>query len=206
MEIIKREMFGAELRQRADNDFLCVTDLVKVCNSRRLARGGGYATVHQWIASKQTSEYRALLRPIYGETYTAELGRGKTSWAHPLLFIRLVMMFEPRFRVEEYPWLLECLVKYRLAGSVEERGFIGALYANSTSQSAFIREYTYFDALILNVVGALNWHEATPSQTEYRFVIYDYITQYCGVFYKNNMEAVRLGLLKAKEWKLSLTD
>lgn len=112
----------------------------------------------------------------------------------------LALAISPSLKIEVYKCLYDCLLKYRNSSGDSYKRMVVSLYSNSTQRSTFSEYIPHVCKLIQCAVGVSDWQKATEVQLEYRDKIHEYVSLMCGIFHHNNDEAVRIGLLRAKEW------
>lgn len=200
---MKRELFGQVIRQKSKSEFFCATDLVKAGNRWRAVNGMAPFDFHQWRNSVSTKDFIAELETQFGKVIISGSGRGNPTWVHPFLFIDLALAINPKLKVEVYQWLYDCLLRYRNESGDSFKKMTGALFENTKQKQNFSKAMKKLCNMIRAEVGVLDWQEATQEQLAYRDKIHEYIYLMCGVFNNNNNEAVRIGMLKAKEWMMA---
>lgn len=200
---MKRVLFDSEIRQKSKSEFFCATDLVAAGNKWRVENGMPIFRFNQWRNSSQTKDFINELESQFGKVIISGSGRGNPTWLHPFLFIDLALAINPKLKVEVYKWLYDCLLKYRNDSGDSYKKMCGSLYENTTKKTKFSEAMKMLGSMIKREVGVSDWQIATQNQLEYRDKIHEYISLMCGVFHNNNNEAVRVGMLKAKEYMVN---
>lgn len=198
--IMERELFGEEISQKSKNEFFSATDLVKAGNKYRALNHMSLFNFQGWVNSKQTKEFIEALESKFGTVYIAGKGRGVHTWVHPYLFIDLALAIDPKLKIEVYGWLYDYLIRYRNDSGDSYKKMAGYLYENMPNKRDFQTNMVKLAQIIQNEVGCNDWQKATQMQLEHRDKIHEYITLLCGVFNKNNKEAIRQGLVMAKKY------
>lgn len=200
---MRRVLFDSEIRQKSKSEFFCATDLVRAGNKWRLENGMQPFDFNKWKNSSQTKDFIQELTSQFGCVIISGKGRGNYTWVHPFLFIDLALAINPKLKVEVYSWLYDCLLKYRNDSGDSYKRMCGALFDNTTKKSRFSEAMKMLGVMIKKEVGVEDWQTARQEQLEYRDKIHEYIALMCGVFHNNNNEAVRIGMLKAREYLLN---
>lgn len=199
--IMERQLFDGVIKQRSKSEFFSVTDLVKSGNRWRLENNLSPFDFNQWRQSNQTKEFMSALESKFGTVLISARGRGHDTWVHPFIFLDVALAINPTLKIEVYDWLYDCLLRYRNDSGDSYKLMAGALYANTTQHTTFGKSMSILCRMIQSEVGVSDWQKATESDLSYRDKIHEYIALMCGMFNNNNNEAIRMGMLKAREWK-----
>lgn len=199
-EIRTFQLFNGEIKQKTDTEFFCSTDLIKSANEYLNKENLPLFNFNNWINSKGTKEFIEALESKFGKVYIPGQGRGVHSWVHPYLFIDLALAIDPKLKIEVYGWLYDYLLRYRNDSGDSYKKMAGYLYENMSNKKDFQINMVKLAQIIQNEVGCTDWQKATQMQLEHRDKIHEYITLFCGVFNKNNKEAIRQGLVMAKKY------
>lgn len=198
---MKRPLFGMDIRQKSKSEFISANDLVLAGNKWRADNNLPLFSLPQWIRSTAVKEFIHELESNESrKVVITSVGPNGGTWLHPYLAIDLALALNPKFKVEVYSWLYDCLLKYRNDSGDSYKRMCGALYINTTKKSRFSEAIKILGSMIKKEVGVFDWESATQYQLEHRDKIYEYITLMCDVFKNNNNEAVRIGMMKAKEY------
>ena len=199
--IMQRELLGCLIRQNSKTEFLCSTDLVIAGNKWRAMNGLRPIDFGQWKNQATTKDFISELERQYGKVIISGNGRGNPTWVHPFLFLDLALSLNPKFKVEVYKWLYDCLLKYINSSGDSYKIMAGALYENTSQKTKFSESMKKLANIIKNKIGVDDWQKATEEQLQYRDKIHEYISIACGMIKKNNNEAIRIGILEAEKWK-----
>ena len=107
--IMRRELFGMEVRQKSKSEFFSATDLVRAGNHWRAVNNKPFFNLTAWLKTKSTSEFIAELEKEYGSA----ISKGSKTWVHPFLFIDLALAISPKLKIEAYTWLYDQLLSNR---------------------------------------------------------------------------------------------
>ena len=201
MAIVENKILGGLVRHDTGNDFLCATDLVHVGNTWRRQQRRIPVSIHGWRNRVATKRLIYIIETRYGEAIISGQGRSRPTWIHPLLFINLVCFIEPNIKFDSYRWLYEIIIKYDISIVDYYNMMMGAIYENINDTANFGKSVTILDEKLRMEVGVRNWDRATPEQLSYRDEICRCIFMMCNILRNNNREAVRLGIIKARESK-----
>lgn len=191
--VMKREIFGHQIRQQSKTGFFSATDLAKFGNKWRVANDYPMFNLFNYLGSTKTKEFMDELENKYGKCIVRSRGRGANTWVHPLLFIDIALAINPRLKVEVYSWLFDNLIKFRNDSGDSYREMAAALYKLYPNKSDFPNYISNVAKKIQFVVGVDNWQEASESQLDKRNNIHRSIRLLCNVL-NNHEEAVRLGI------------
>lgn len=191
--IMKRELFGSEIKQQSKTGFFSATDLVNAGNEWRRNNGLSFFNLSQFLNKKSTEEFIGELELKYGTVISKGRGRNSATWVHPLLFIDIALDISPKLKVETYEWLFDNLLKYRNDSGDSYKEMSAALFTRVDN----VREFPSF---ISNVAidikescGVSDWQTATEVQLNKRNRIHQSIKTLCNVL-TDPMQAVRLGI------------
>ena len=195
---MKRELFGKEIKQKSKSEFLSATDIVKAGNIWRVTHDLELFKFTSWLAKKSTKEFIEELELEYGKSIIRSKGKGHNTWLHPFLFIDLALAINPKLKVEVYKWLYDALLKHRNSSGDSYKKMSGALFLNANNKSRYHQEISSYARQIKEACRVKDWQSATENQLEMRDKIHNNISLLCDVL-KNNPDAVRIGIKKAKE-------
>ena len=196
--VMKRELFGVEISQKSKSELFSATDLVKAGNKWRIKNDLDIFSIKKWLSRKSTKEFIKELNEEYPVVIIRATGKNRHTWVHPFLFIDLALSINPKLKIEVYKWLYDELLKYRNSSGDSYKKMAGALYLNSSNKSVFHRRIKGYANAIKDACGVEDWEHATTYQLELRNKIHNNIALLCDVL-KNNDDAVRIGIQKAKD-------
>ncbi|MGI7471606.1 KilA-N domain-containing protein [Campylobacter coli] len=194
--ILKRELLGGEISQKSKSEYFSATDLFRVGNKWRSLNGLKNKTLEEYNHLKSTKEFEAELKLKY-ETRIMKRGRGQHLWVHPILFIDMALWLSPNLKIEVYEWLFDNLIKYRNNSGDSYKKMCGALFVRA-NKSDYIKNIQKLCKLIQVECGVSDWNTASENQLKLRDKIHENIALLADVL-NNNKEAIRIGILKAKE-------
>lgn len=196
---MRRELFGCEIGQKSKTEYLSATDLVRAGNKWRVLNGLPIMHLQSWLRNKKVKEFMREIEMKYEmPAKTVERGN-KQTWAHPLLFVDLALAISPRLKIEVYEWLMDSLLKYRNDSGDSYKMMVGALYVRATRGVEFSNYIRSVANMIRVECGVKDWQRATELQLRKRDKFHENIKLLADVL-SNNDEAVRLGILKTKEY------
>lgn len=198
--IMKRTLFGREISQKSKSEFFSATDLIEAGNIWRVTNGHKLMKITDWLASNKTKEFMAALGKEYGNIIIRAKARNQHTWIHPFLFIDLALSISPELKIEAYKWLYDELIKYRNDSGDSYKKMSGAIYLNATNKQQFLNDISRYANEIKLECGVSSWETATEKQLKLRDRMHENISLLCDVL-KNNDDAVRIGIQKAKENK-----
>lgn len=173
--IMKRELFGRDIRQKSKSEFFSATDLVNAGNRWRVTNGKGMFNLSTFLKAEKTKEFIDLLEQDYGQVISKGRGRSSTTWVHPFLFIDIALAINPELKLEVYKWLYDELLKYRNASGDSYKKMCGAI-ACKTAGRDITTKIQEVARKIKEEVGVNNWEEATEAQLKKRNLIQDKIS------------------------------
>lgn len=195
--ILKRELLGGEISQKSKSEFFSATDLFKIGNKWRVANGLIHKTLQEYNHLKSTKEFESELKARFKIVRKLKRGRGEHLWVHPLLFLDMALWLNPTLKVEVYEWLFDNLIKYRNDSGDSYKRMCGALFVRA-NKSEYIQNIKKLCKLIQLECGVTDWNKANEAQLKLRDKMHENIALLADVL-NNNKEAIRLGILKAKE-------
>lgn len=195
---MQRELMGGIIRQKSKSEMMSATDLVKIGNKYRAAKGKSPFNLSQWLTTPTTKEFIQELSAQFGDVIIKSRGRAGNTWVHPYLFIDIALSLNPGLKIKVYDWLYDHLLKYRNDSGDSYKKMCGALYLSCTNK----REYPAFVAkaakLIREACCVEDWQTATEDKLELRDRIHNNISLLTDVIKDANV-AVEIGIQKALE-------
>lgn len=150
-----------------------------------------------YFKQKNVKEFIKELENKYGKIKISGLGRGNHTWVHPLIFVDIALWINPKLKLEVYEWLFDNLIKYRNNSGDSFKKMCGALFLRA-NKSYYVKDIQKLCKLIQVECGVSDWNAASENQLKLRDRIHDNIALLASVL-NNNKEAIRIGILKAKE-------
>jgi len=197
--IMKRELFGKVISQKSKSEYFSATDLMRAGNSWRILNGLQPIDMSAWFMQKGVKEFVNELEAEVGQKVKISArGRGHHTWVHPFLFIDMALAINPKLKIEVYGWLYDELLKHRNSSGDSYKKMTGSLYMNAKRKDIFTRYIQDVARTIKYECGVLDWDKANEADLKLRDRMHDNIALLCDVL-KNNDDAVRIGIKKAKE-------
>ncbi len=195
--LMKRELFGSEIRQQSKTGFFSANELVDAGNKFRVINGLRIFKLQDWLNLPSTKEFITELESnIRIKVKDATRGRNATTWIHPYLFIDLALYISPKLKIEVYNWLYDELLKYRNQSGDSYKKMTGALWENTSNKSGFHKSIRKVANMIKFACNVKDWQTATEEQLNKRDKIHENIALLCDVLQDNN-QAVKIGINKA---------
>ena len=191
--LMKRELFGCEIKQQSKTEFFSATDLVKAGNKWRRSEELTDFNLSQYLKGKLFLEFKKEVELKYGKSVSIGRGAGANTWVHPLLFIDIALAINPKLKIEVYEWLFDNLIKFRNESGNSFKEMAAAIYVRYSNKQDFpryIRKVAFFIKTELNVK---DWETATADQLRKRNVVHNSIRLLCSVL-NDTDQAVRLGV------------
>lgn len=192
--IMKRELFGVEIKQQSKTEYFSASDLVKAGNIWRKKNGLSEFQIFQFLKNKSSIEFINELERKYGEkVIVSTKGRNGQIWVHPLLFIDIALAINPTLKIEVYEWLFDNLIKFRNDSGDSYKEMSAALYVrygNAREFQSFIQEVAL---QIKTACGVTDWQSASEQQLKQRDKMHYAIKLLCNVL-NDAKNAVRLGI------------
>jgi hypothetical protein len=198
---MKRELFGKEISQKSQSEYFSATDLMRAGNSWRIVNGFQPIDMSKWFMQTGVKEFMSELEKEVGQKVKISArGRGQHTWVHPFLFIDMALAINPKLKIEVYGWLYDELLKHRNSSGDSYKKMTGALFINTRRKDNFTRYIQDVARNIKHECDVIDWNKATDLQLKTRDKMHENIALLCDVL-KNNEDAVRIGIIKAKESK-----
>lgn len=195
--IMKRDLFGNEIRQQSKTQYLSAKDLLTFGNKWRVSNGLPIMKLQDWLHKNNTEEFVRELEIEYGvKSKIATKGRYGETWMHPFLFIKLALSINPKLEVKVMEWLYDNLLQFRNDSGDSYLKMSGALYFNSTNKKKFPKAIKETANYIKKKCIVDDWSSASEKQLKLRNQIHENIALLADVL-KDNNQAIRLGIAKA---------
>lgn len=193
---MKRELFGSEVRQSNQTEFISANDIVRAGDRWRLANNMQFFNFQGWLNTQGTKDFIKALEKEFGKVIIAKRGQHGGTWVHPYLAIDLALAISPTLKIEVYKWLHDELLKYRNFSGNSYKKMAGALWARTTNKRNFQPLMVDIANKIKLACQVQDWESATEDQLRLRDKIHNNIALLAEVM-NNNDEAIRLGILNA---------
>jgi len=191
--LIKRELFGSEIKQQSKTGFFSATDLSKVGNKWRVSRGLSVFNLSLFLKSKSTIEFIEELNNKYDIVLSKGRGRNSQTWVHPLLFIDIALAINPKLKVEVYEWLFDNLLRFRNDSGDSYKEMSAAIWQRFQNKREFPRYIASIADYIRKSCNVTDWNTASEAQLKLRDKIHYSIKTLTNVLTSTD-EAVRLGV------------
>ncbi len=189
--IMKRELFGSEIRQKHQSELLCATDLVYAGNKWRRNNNLPDFDLKGFLLTKQTQEFMAELEARDGVSKITSKGRGAVTWVHPLLFIDIALAISPQLKLEVYGWLMDELCKTRDDSGESYKYMCGVLWVRQKNKREFSTYISDVALKIQRACGVTDWQTASKAQLKLRDDLHKSIATLADAL-NHNEEAVRI--------------
>ena len=103
---MKRELWGCQISQKSKTEFFSATDLVLAGNKWRVENDLPFFNLNEWLRLKSTKEFTSMLEQEYGKIKINSSGKGRHTWVHPFLFIKIALAINTKLEIKVYKWLL----------------------------------------------------------------------------------------------------
>ncbi len=199
--VMKRKLFGQEIKQKSKSEFFSATDLVRAGNRWRIQNNLQPFNLSEWFRQRKVKEFINELEREFETVKISGRGRGHNTWVHPYLFIDLALALNPKLKIEVYKWLYDELIKYRNDSGDSYKKMVGALLLNANNKTLFLTKIKIYANEIRVACGVADWQKASEMQLKLRNKIHENVALLCSVL-KNNDDAIRIGILKGKEMSI----
>ena len=194
--LMKRELFGLEIKQQSDTGMLCLTDLNNAGRHYRAINNLKPFNLPAYLNSVAFLEFKEELERRYGVVYVAARGRYGLSWAHPLIFIDIALAIDPKLKIEVYKWMFDNLIKFRNDSGDSYKEMVAAIYMNHSNKADFPKYIVRVANYIRKMSGVEDWQQATEEQLKLRDDMHNNIRKFCKVL-RNPDQAVLHGVNEA---------
>ena len=192
--IMKRELFGHEIRQQSKSQYFSATDLVKAGNNWRVKNGLNEINFHQYLKGKSTTEFIEEIEKKYNlKALISTKGRLGQTWVHPLLFIDIALFIDVKLKIEVYEWIFDNLIKFRNDSGDSYKEMSAAIYIRYQNKREFPNYIQKVANYIRQELNVNDWESATQEQLQKRDKIHNNIKLLCNVLNDTN-QAVRIGV------------
>ena len=189
--LMKRPLFGQEIRQQSDTGFFSITDLVKAGNMFRLANGLPSFSLAMFLKTASFEEFKRTLEERYGKVYYAKRGRNAETWAHPLIFIDIALAIDPKLKLEVYEWIYDNLLKHRNESGDSYKLMNGYLYDLHRNHRTYPEYAIRVANYIKKVCKVTDWQQATEEQLKMRDDIHLSIASFCEALSNADQAVIR---------------
>jgi len=193
--IMKRELFGQQIRQLTQSEFFCATDLVKAGNRWRMMEMMDPFSLGKWRRLVPTTDFVNELEKKYGKVISVKRGKNAETWVHPLIFIDIALAINPKLKVEVYEWMFDHLIANRNRSGDSYKIMCGYLYSHQRNKKDFASYISSVANQIKLKCGVTNWESATENQLILRNKIHNEIGLLADVL-RDNDKAVHIALVK----------
>lgn len=194
--IMKRPFMGSEISQQSNTSMFSATDLVRVINTKRRELGRPNFNITAYLSRKSTVEFIEELQKNNDKVIIKSRGKGHHTWVHPLLFLDIALLVDPKLKVEVYQWLYDELIKSRNNSGDSYKKMCGYLYDNHGNKHEFPVYIMQVAKHIRRTLNVDDWNTASEEQLKLRDKIHENIALLTTALRDNN-QAVRLGIKEA---------
>lgn len=191
--LMKRELFGQEIKQQSKTQFFNATQLVNAGNKWRIANGFSSFNLSQYLKGTNFLEFKNELSNKYGNVVTTSRGRNSSTWVHPLVFIDISLAINPKLKIEVYEWLFDNLIKYRNDSGDSYKEMSAAIYNRIKNKRDFPEYIQKVANYIKSQLSVKDWQSANEIQLKKRDTIHNSIKLLCNVL-NDTDQAVRIGI------------
>ena len=191
--VMKRELFGSEVSQQSKTGFFSATDLVRIGNKWRSKNDMPIFNFSAFLNNAKTKEFVNELQNKYGSVISKGKSKKSQTWVHPLLFIDIALVINPRLKVEVYEWLFDSLIKYRNDSGDSYKEMSAAIWQRMNNKRDFSNYIQKVANYIKKSCNVEDWQTATEEQLDKRDKMHYSIKTLTNVL-TNTDEAVRLGV------------
>ncbi len=174
--VMKRDLWGMEIRQKSKTEFFCASDLVNAGNRWRLTNGKSVFNYSMWLKNDNTQTFIEELEKEFGKVIIKGNAKNSPSWVHPFLAIDLALAISPELKIAAYKWLYDSLLKYRNQSGDSYKKMCGALFLTQTNKVNFTRDIQEIAQKIKVECGVTDWQAATEKQLLLRDRIHENIS------------------------------
>ncbi len=194
--IMRRELFGREIRQKSKSEYFSATDLVNAGNRWRINHEMSIFNLSSFLKLDKTVEFIKQLELEYGQIVIKGRGRNSTTWVHPFLFIDIALSINTNLKIEVYKWLYDHLLKYRNESGDSYKKMAGAIACNTPVKETAnkIKEVA---KSIKDKLEVKDWQSATELQLKQRDKIHEKIADFTDIIPID--DAVRIAFKKVLE-------
>ncbi len=193
--VMKRELFGKEIRQKSKSEFFSATDLVNAGNKWRIMHDMSVFNLSAFLKNDRIKDFISCMENEYGTVLIVGRGRSSTTWVHPFLFIDIALAINPKLKIEVYKWLYDHLIEYRNDSGDSYKKMAGAI-AGKTPTKMITNKIKDVAMTIKKEIGVVDWQQATENQLKSRKDIQDKISTLCDVIPVD--DAVRIAIKQVK--------
>ena len=196
--VMRRDLWGMEIRQKSKTEFFCASDLVNAGNKWRLTNGRSVFNYSMWIKNDNTQAFIKELEKEFGKVIIKGNAKNSPSWVHPFLAIDLALSISPELKIEAYKWLYDSLLKYRNKSGDSYKKMCGALFITQTNKTNFPKDIQEIASLIKLECGVADWQAASETQLQLRDKIHENIALLSDII-KDRNALLSVSIKKAKE-------
>jgi len=191
--IMKRELFNQEISQDSKNEYFSATDLARAGNKWRIENNISPFVMSNWLQQDSVKEFIAELEKEYGKVLISGQGRGKHTWVHPYLFIKMALAINTKLEIKVYKWIYDELIKYRNSSGDSYKKMAGGLYVSIPNKNDFKDTLIEYANEIKKVCNVDNWESAIERQLKLRNDIQENISFLSDIIKdKNNLLSVSI--------------
>lgn len=196
--VMKRDLWGMEIRQKSKTEYFCASDLVNAGNKWRSSNGRSLFNYSMWLKNENTKLFIMELEKEYGKVIIKGKAKNSPSWVHPFLAIDLALSISPELKIIAYKWLYDSLLKYRNKSGDSYKKMCGALYIIQTNKANFTKEIQSIANRIKVECGVNDWQTAKETQLQLRDRIHENIALLSDII-KDKEMLFEISVKKARE-------
>lgn len=204
METIDRELMGQIIKQRTKDTFMCLDDVLGVCNLY-LFKSGKKKTgfdFYRYIQSENVKDFLGELEKEIGTNPYIKGAKNRVGWVHPFFALKILIHCNPKFEVQVYKWLWDYLIQNRVDSGDSYTKMCGVVYKYSNRKDMFSKNIKWLAGRIKERIGCEDWNQATQEQLKERDYLQNLISDLCQTF-KDSKQGIKIAFMAYEERKQS---
>lgn len=193
MESIDRELCGRIVRQRTQDGFFALNDIVSIGNLFRAESGKVMVNFSRFLLLDNVKEFLGELEKEIGTNPYIRGYKNRTGWVHPYFAIKILLWFNPKFEIQVYQWLFDYLIDNRIKGGDSYNVMCGVLFKYADNKALFHKNIKKVANSIKEILKVNDWNRATSEQLKERDCLQNYITDATRTL-KNSTEGFKFGV------------
>lgn len=145
-KLMERPLMGANVRQRIEDEMLCLTDLAKIYEAERIENGWVEKRLNEFFINKSEIEYiieilslqnvfintgkivfmekvkkQSLISALksIGQYKVTGKGANKITFCNPYIFVAVAQWLNPKFRAQITMWVTDSLILNRIEAGTQ---------------------------------------------------------------------------------------
>lgn len=164
LETIDRDFNGVIVRQRTQDSFFSLSNVLRVVNNWRDDNNLPSFNFAGYIKTQNVKEFLAELESKTGKKPYIKATKTQGGWVHPFFMLKILIHNNPKFEISVYEWLFDNLIQNRISSGDSYTRMCGVLFRYAVNKDKFTKNIKIVARQIKDICVCDDWNKATQEQ------------------------------------------